>query len=139
MEPAAISARPAVTTMPLDATAPVRPAASANGTVSPSDIPMTTSRSESLPWKWRSTCGVCGMRPLALRGGAGAGLVLGRVVLEVVERVRRHAERAQVGVELPAVVPVLVDQDVEHSGAREVVAPRRLHRARDLGVREPGE
>src|SRR5881398_934758 len=61
IEPAAISARPAVTTMPLEATAPLSPAASANGTVRPSDMPMTTSRTVSLAVKWRSVCGVRGM------------------------------------------------------------------------------
>jgi hypothetical protein len=51
IDPAAISAKPAVTTSVeacgLDAIAPDIPAASANGTVSPSDIPMTTSRTAS--------------------------------------------------------------------------------------------
>src|SRR5512139_309146 len=61
IEPAAISARPAVTTMPDEATAPERPAARANGTVSPSDIPMTISLTASLAVKWDSICGVAGM------------------------------------------------------------------------------
>src|ERR1043165_7553774 len=61
IEPAAISARPAVTTIDACATAPLSPAASANGTVSPSDIPMTTSRTISLAVKWRSVCRVSGM------------------------------------------------------------------------------
>src|SRR5437868_832443 len=61
IEPAAISAKPAVTTMPACATAPESPAASANGTVSPSDMPMTTSRTISLAVKWRSVCRVSGM------------------------------------------------------------------------------
>jgi len=39
--PAKISASPAVTTIPVEATVPESPAASANGTVSPSDIPIT--------------------------------------------------------------------------------------------------
>src|SRR5277367_2762971 len=54
MEPAAISARPARTTMWEEATAPERPAASANGTVRPSDRPMTTSRTDSEDSKWPS-------------------------------------------------------------------------------------
>ena len=33
----------------------------AKGTVSPSDMPMTTSRTTSPAVKWRSMCGVCGM------------------------------------------------------------------------------
>src|ERR1041385_3570209 len=61
IEPAAISARPAVTTMPACATAPESPAASADGTVSPSDMPITTSRTISLAVKWRSVCRVSGM------------------------------------------------------------------------------
>src|SRR5947207_7244372 len=68
MEPAAISARPAVTTIPLDATAPLNPAASANGTVRPSDIPMTTSRTISLAVKWRSVWRVSGIRALCRAG-----------------------------------------------------------------------
>src|SRR5947199_5011890 len=77
IEPAAISARPAVTTIPLDATAPLSPAASANGTVRPSAMPMTMSRTISLEVKWRSTCRVCGMaRTLCAdsRGGAFANV-----------------------------------------------------------------
>src|SRR5688572_3399608 len=56
--PAAISARPAVTTSSDDCSAPDRPAASANGTVRPSDIPMTRSRTTSDRPKWRSACAV---------------------------------------------------------------------------------
>lgn len=64
MEPAAISASPAVTTTWEDATAPERPAASANGTVRPSDIPITTSRTAAVAVKCCSTCGVAGMAGL---------------------------------------------------------------------------
>jgi len=42
--------------MPEEATAPESPAANANGTVSPSDIPITTSRTTALPRKCRSMC-----------------------------------------------------------------------------------
>ena len=42
---------PAVTTMCEAAIAPLMPAARANGTVSPSDIPMMTSRTASLAEK----------------------------------------------------------------------------------------
>ena len=45
--PAATSARPAVTMMAFEATAPERPAARANGTVKPSDMPITMSRTEA--------------------------------------------------------------------------------------------
>src|SRR5437867_1935244 len=62
MEPAAISARPAVTMMWVWLMAPVSPAARAKGTVRPSDIPITTSRTTSLAVKWRSIWGVCGIR-----------------------------------------------------------------------------
>src|SRR3970040_2153580 len=72
IEPAATSATPAVTITAFDTTPPERPAASANGTVSPSDIPMTRSRTVSLPRKWRSTCGVCGMALLSLTVGRTA-------------------------------------------------------------------
>jgi len=61
IEPAAISAKPAVTMMPVVPTAPDKPAASAKGTVNPSDIPMTMSRTVSDAVKCRSMCGVCGM------------------------------------------------------------------------------
>src|SRR5512140_3790365 len=65
MAPAATSARPAVTTIALEESAPERPAARAKGTVSPSDIPMTTSRTASVAVKCRSTCGwLCGMGTL---------------------------------------------------------------------------
>jgi hypothetical protein len=47
MEPAAASATPAVTMMVVESTAPESPAARAKGTVRPSDIPMTTSRTVS--------------------------------------------------------------------------------------------
>jgi len=46
---------------PVLPTAPESPAASANGMVSPSDIPIATSRTLSLAVKCRSMCGVCGM------------------------------------------------------------------------------
>jgi len=56
MPPAASSAIPAVTTMWDAAIAPLMPAASANGTVSPSDMPMITSRTVSPASKWCSLC-----------------------------------------------------------------------------------
>jgi hypothetical protein len=59
--PAATSANPAVTVMLLDATAPDNPAANANGTVRPSDMPITMSRTDSEAVKCFSTSGVCGM------------------------------------------------------------------------------
>src|SRR5450432_3277025 len=61
MEPAAISAKPATTMMRVVMSAPDNPAASANGTVSPSAIPITTSRTNSEAVKCVSTCGVCGI------------------------------------------------------------------------------
>src|SRR5271157_5807833 len=61
IEPAAISARPAVTTIAVEATAPVNPAASAKGTVSPSDIPMTTSRTAAVAVKCFSMCSTVGI------------------------------------------------------------------------------
>jgi hypothetical protein len=42
------------------AAAPVSPAASANGTVSPSDIPITMSRTAAVAVKCFSTCSVTG-------------------------------------------------------------------------------
>src|SRR5512146_2352633 len=66
MLPAAISARPAITIarvwMSPAWAAPERPAASAKGTVRPSDMPMTMSRTSALPVKCRSTCSVVGIR-----------------------------------------------------------------------------
>src|SRR5579864_5695515 len=61
MEPAAISARPATTMMRVVVSAPESPAASANGTVSPSAIPITMSRTNSEAVKCFSTCSVCGI------------------------------------------------------------------------------
>src|SRR5271165_675024 len=61
MEPAAISASPATTMMRVVVSAPDNPAASANGTVSPSAIPITISRTNSEAVKCDSTCGVCGI------------------------------------------------------------------------------
>ncbi|OWK35304.1 Biphenyl-2,3-diol 1,2-dioxygenase [Fimbriiglobus ruber] len=51
-------------------TAPDRPAARANGTVMPSDMPITMSRTVSEAMKCFSTCGVCGMSS-SLRGALG--------------------------------------------------------------------
>src|SRR5579871_6389992 len=61
--PAAISARPAVTTTAVDATASDSPAVSAKGTVRPSDMPITRSRTTSAARKCRSMCGVVGISP----------------------------------------------------------------------------
>jgi hypothetical protein len=59
IDPAAISANPAVTMMPVPrisaAAALVRPAARAKGTVNPSDIPITTSRTNAVDAKCLST------------------------------------------------------------------------------------
>src|ERR1700690_657735 len=63
MEPAAISAIPANTTTLLVAIAE-RPAAKANGTVNPSDMPMTMSRTVAEAVKCFSICGVVGIRYL---------------------------------------------------------------------------
>src|SRR5881396_312128 len=76
MAPAAISATPAVTTSAVESTAPETPAASAKGTVRPSDIPITTSLTIALAVKWCSTCGVSGMAPHILMIGAGGGFLL---------------------------------------------------------------
>src|SRR5437016_12074599 len=57
-------------------TAPERPAARAKGTVSPSAIPMTMSRTRAEAEKCFSTCGVVGMQDL--KSGAGASKRLKR-------------------------------------------------------------
>src|SRR5438105_13264023 len=62
IEPAAISASPAVTIRLVVLIAPDKPAASAKGTVSPSDIPITMSLTISEPVKCRSMWGVFGMK-----------------------------------------------------------------------------
>src|SRR5438128_12588519 len=97
IEPAAISARPAVTTIPACATAPLSPAASAKGTVSPSAIPMTTSRTIALAVKWVSMCGVSGMRPLCRAGRhlhvADQLLHLERLLVHLEHRIADGAER----------------------------------------------
>jgi hypothetical protein len=51
-------------------TAPDSPAASAKGTVRPSDMPITMSRTVSEAVKCLSTCGVWGMGNLVLDVGA---------------------------------------------------------------------
>ena len=56
-------------------TAPDKPAARANGTVRPSDIPMTMSRTVSVPVKWRSVWSVWGM------GGSYRFALISRVKL----------------------------------------------------------
>src|SRR5438876_398560 len=61
MELAAISAKPAMTMIRVVVLAPDNPAANANGTVSPSAIPITISRTNSDAVKCFSTCGVCGI------------------------------------------------------------------------------
>ena len=62
IEPAAISASPAVMTTRVESTAPDSPAAKAKGTVRPSAIPMTMSRTVAEDVKCFSTCCVCGIR-----------------------------------------------------------------------------
>src|SRR4051795_6296080 len=97
IEPAAISARPAVTTIDACATAPLSPAASANGTVRPSDIPMTTSRTISLAVKWRSVWRVSGIRALcrARRGAHVADqlLDLEGLLVHLEDRLPNRAQR----------------------------------------------
>src|SRR5512141_2571034 len=60
MDPAAISASPATIMMCEASTAPVSPAAKAKGTVRPSAMPITMSRTTSEDWKCFSTWGVRG-------------------------------------------------------------------------------
>src|SRR5258708_15263788 len=61
IERAAISANPAPTMIRVVVSAPDNPAASAKGTVNPSAIPITISRTNSDAVKCFSTCGVCGI------------------------------------------------------------------------------
>src|SRR5690242_13699825 len=61
IDPAATSASPAVIMTAVLSTAPDSPAASANGTVKPSDMPMTISRTVSDAVKCFSIWGVCGI------------------------------------------------------------------------------
>src|SRR5712691_8375757 len=67
MDPAAISATPPTTISRVELTAPDNPAASAKGTVRPSAMPMTTSRTNRPAVKCFSTCGVIGMLRSNLR------------------------------------------------------------------------
>ena len=55
IDPAAISASPASTTTWEEFTTPESPAARAKGTVNPSDIPITTSRTNAVDAKCLST------------------------------------------------------------------------------------
>ncbi len=64
MAPAAISASPAVTMTEVLDTAAESPAASANGTVRPSAMPITTSRTVSVAMKCFSTWGTVGIGDL---------------------------------------------------------------------------
>src|SRR5580704_5022104 len=82
MEPAAISAKPATTMMRVAATAPERPAARANGTVSPSAMPITTSRTNSEAVKCDSMCWAWGIAPSLCQPGAQA--------FEIAEKVQKH-------------------------------------------------
>src|ERR1700757_3570255 len=67
IDPAAISAMPPITISRVELTAPESPAASAKGTVNPSAIPMTTSRTNSPAVKCFSMCGVVGILRSDLR------------------------------------------------------------------------
>src|ERR1700745_860821 len=67
IDPAAISASPPITISRVELTAPESPAASANGTVSPSAMPMTTSRTNSPAVKGFSMWGVVGILRSDLR------------------------------------------------------------------------
>src|ERR1700719_1220333 len=67
MEPGAISARPPTTISRVFCTAPESPAARAKGTVSPSAMPITTSRTKFVAMKWVSTCSACAMFNLGMR------------------------------------------------------------------------
>src|ERR1035441_9789804 len=92
MDPAAISANPAITTTWTWASAPVRPAARANGTVRPSDIPITTSRTVSEASKGFSTCGVVGIDSTSshLRNDLLRGMRKGNDRVEPVAEFRRE-------------------------------------------------
>src|ERR1700685_3668396 len=68
IEPAAISAIPPVMMSVVVSAAPVKPAARANGTVRPSDIPITMSRTIADDVKCFSTCGVVGIVNSILNG-----------------------------------------------------------------------
>src|SRR5581483_1522697 len=136
IDPAATSARPAITTIRAESTAPERPAASANGTVRPSDMPMTMSRTASLAVKWRSWWGVCGTelpRPLLHRPGvlrdveAAVDAIAGvahavRVDVEVVELDVPLALRRWRAEEADLLGPVRVRDVVD---AHPRVEPRR--------------
>src|SRR5690349_4291170 len=67
IDPAAISATPPITIRRVELTAPESPAASAKGTVRPSAMPMTTSRTNRPAVKCFSTCGVMGILRSDLR------------------------------------------------------------------------
>src|SRR3954471_9056183 len=69
--------------MCVEPTVPDSPAASANGTVSPSDIPITMSRTVSPDVKCFSVCGVSGMHHnLQVRFDRGGGAGSSRVASE---------------------------------------------------------
>src|SRR5690349_158928 len=65
IDPAPISANPAITISCVFATAPESPAASADGTVSPSDILITMSRTKLHEVRWYSAWGVRAIRFLS--------------------------------------------------------------------------
>src|SRR5215472_12204432 len=98
IEPAAISARPATTTRRLLSMAPEMPAARAKGTVRPSDIPITTSRTTSPAVKCFSRCGVCGMASqLGMTGEVVQGPSRHFALALIAELLRRFFQREPEG------------------------------------------
>src|SRR5580704_7636875 len=94
MDPAAISARPARTITWAELTAPERPAAKAKGTVRPSDIPMTMSRTSAVAAKCVSTWA-------GDVGGAGVGsesIAIPEVYLSAVWGLRAGVGSGSLGV-----------------------------------------
>src|SRR5262245_26372920 len=125
IEPAAISASPAVMTTRVESTAPERPAASAKGTVSPSDIPMTMSRIRADAVKCFSTWGVWGIG--SSRSVDGRLLVL----------LRRRRRRRMVVRHAPDAVPT--HEDVGRLHARRRVLPGKAERPDHLDAEDPGD
>src|SRR6185437_5414536 len=91
IDPAAISASPPTITSRVLCNAPDNPAASAKGTVRPSDIPMTTSRTKLLPVKCASVCLMrCTQSDL-------------RMKFQVFQRAARHIFFAAIGQSFPGI------------------------------------
>src|SRR5690349_14904773 len=110
IDPAPISANPAITIRRVFATAPESPAAKANGTVSPSDIPITMSRTKLPEVKWYSAWGVRAIRFLS--------------PLNVISNIHAPAGLHPARRDKPAFVPLLRAESTAHVSPQSAWQPK---------------